>query len=100
MADMIGSLPHTNALPGRATNSIRNLARLRLVTGSLLILAALLGLFGGNWDIQWHAVIGRDRTFTPPHEMILTGIALSGIVALISILIETIWARRQPELRP
>ncbi len=32
--------------------------------------------------------------------MILSSIGLAGIVALISILIETRWAKRQPELRP
>jgi uncharacterized membrane protein len=58
-----------------------------------------MGLFGGDWDIQWHAVIGRDQTFTPPHDLILGAIALSGIVALISILIETNWSRRHQELQ-
>src|SRR6266567_4525632 len=99
MANMTGSLPPANAIVGGATKSIRDLAHLRLVTGLTLILVSLVGLFGGNWDIQWHAVIGRDRTFTPPHDMILIGIGLSGIVALISILIETRWAGRQHDLR-
>ncbi len=100
MAHLTGSLPQVNAAArGESTKSIRDLALLRLVTGSLLILVALVGWFGGNWDIQWHAVIGRDRTFTPPHDLILIGIGLSGIVALISILIETRWLGRQRELR-
>ena len=70
------------------------------MTGSTLILVSLVGLLGADWDIQWHAVIGRDRTFTPPHDLILISIGLSGIVALIGILIETSWSRRHPDLRP
>lgn len=81
------------------SSAVTSLARLRLLTGAILILAALLGVFGTDWDIHWHAVIGRDRTFTPPHDMILISIGASGIVALIAILIETIWTRRHSELR-
>ena len=84
------------ALPARG---ISDLTRLRLVAGLILLFIALVGLLGSDWDIQWHSVIGRDRTFTPPHDIILAGIGLAGIVALISILIETSWARRHSELR-
>ncbi len=98
MANVASSLP--DVVAGQAAKSVRDLARLRLITGFSLILVTLVGLFGGDWDIQWHAVIGRDRTFTPPHDMILIGIGLSGIVALVSILIETRWARHHHELRP
>lgn len=99
MASVERSLPQTNTMAGGAAKGIKDLARLRLVTGSTLILISLVGLLGTDWDIQWHALIGRDRTFTPPHDLILIGIGLSGIVALISILIETNWSRRHPELR-
>lgn len=99
MTQIDRALPQTNVLVGGADKAITNLARLRLVTGSILILISLIGLLGADWDIQWHALIGRDRTFTPPHDLILIGIGLSGIVALINILIETNWSRRHPDLR-
>ena len=99
MANVTGSLPHTNALAGGVTQGIRDLARWRLVSGYTLILFSLVSLFGADWDIQWHALIGRDRTFTPPHDMILIAIGGSGIVALINILIETKLLGRQQELR-
>jgi hypothetical protein len=99
MASVEHALSQKNVLVGGTAKGIKDLARLRLVTGSALILIALLGVLGADWDIQWHAVIGRDRTFTPPHDLILIGIGLSGIVALITILIETYWLRRHPELR-
>jgi hypothetical protein len=99
MASVERAFPQHNVLAGETARGISDLVRLRLVTGWIFILTALVGLLGFDWDIQWHAIIGRDRTFTPPHDMILSSIALSGIVALISILIETYWVRRHATLR-
>jgi hypothetical protein len=86
MALIDGALPRANAIARGAAKGIKDLARLRLVTGSTLILVSLVGLLGADWDIQWHAVVGRDRTFTPPHDLILISIGLSGIVVLIGTL--------------
>lgn len=99
MASIEHALFGTEAMVGKEVRGIRDLARLRLGSGFLLTLIALVGLLGGDWDIQWHAVVGRDRTFTPPHDLILLGIGLAGIVALGGILIETAWTRRHPDLR-
>ncbi|MBO0783575.1 MAG: hypothetical protein J2P37_32595, partial [Ktedonobacteraceae bacterium] len=99
MASVESALPQASVPDGGVVKGIKALVRLRLVTGLVLILIMLIGVLGADWDIQWHAVIGRDRTLTPPHDLILIGIGLSGIVALISILIETSWSRRRPELR-
>ncbi|HLX41451.1 MAG TPA: hypothetical protein VKR42_13030 [Ktedonobacteraceae bacterium] len=96
MANIAGALPNVVV---QTTRSEKDLARLRLTTGFILILVSLNSVLGADWDIQWHAVIGRDRTFTPPHDMILIGIGLSGIIALASILIETQWTRHHNELR-
>ncbi|HLW01962.1 MAG TPA: hypothetical protein VKT82_25140 [Ktedonobacterales bacterium] len=99
MTSLEQSLPQTHAISGGAVKGLKDLARLRLVTGSILLLVSLVGVLGADWDIQWHAVVGRDQTFTPPHDLILLGIGLSGIVALVSILIETTWSGRHPDLR-
>src|SRR5579875_3589839 len=99
MASLERALPQATAVVGAPAKGSGDLARLRLVTGLSLILITMIGLLGADWDIQWHAVIGRDRTFTPPHDLILIGIGLSGIVALISILIETRLTRRYPDLQ-
>jgi hypothetical protein len=96
MADSISVL--SQPLMGQRAKTLTHLVTLRLITGYTLLTVSLIGLFGANWDIQWHAIIGRDRTFTPPHDMILIGIGLNGILALTSILIETWWARRNHEL--
>jgi hypothetical protein len=98
MAYVECALPRTSMLVGGSVKEIKHLALLRLVTSSILLLTSLIGLLGADWDIQ-HAVVGRDRTFTPPHDLILVGIGLSGVVALINILIETNWSRRHLELR-
>jgi hypothetical protein len=86
------------SLPGQRATTLTHLVMLRLITGYIFLAVALIGLFGTDWDIQWHATIGRDRTFTPPHDMILIAIGLNGILALASILIESWWVRHNHEL--
>src|SRR5256885_7822639 len=71
---------------------------LRLTGGLVALLGALICFFGTSWDIQWHALIGRDRTLIPPHEMMLGGIAIAGIAALTVVITETIWVRRYPDI--
>lgn len=80
------SVPHTP--------SLQTVLILRLTSGLVALLGALISFFGTSWDIQWHALIGRDRTLIPPHEMMLTGITIGGIAALTVIITETIWAQR------
>src|ERR1700730_4615722 len=76
------------------TPSLRAVSTLRLVLGLTALLGAIIFLEGASWDIQWHSLIGRDRTLIPPHIMMLSGVALSGISGLLSVLIESVWARR------
>src|SRR5215472_762630 len=77
-------------------SSLRAVSTLRLVLGLTALLGAIIFLEGTSWDIQWHSYIGRDRTLIPPHIMMLSGVALSGISGLLSVLIESAWARRNP----
>jgi hypothetical protein len=74
--------------------SLRAVSTLRLVLGLTALLGAIIFLEGASWDIQWHSYIGRDRTLIPPHIMMLSGVALSGISGLLTVLIESLWARR------
>ena len=74
--------------------SLRRVLGLRLVLGLAALLGAIVFLQGLSWDIQWHAYIGRDRTLIPPHIMLLSGLTVSGVAALVLVLIESIWARR------
>jgi hypothetical protein len=72
------------------------LQRQRLLNAVLVGLALISFLIGTYWDIQWHASVGRDRVLTPPHLMMLAGIALVGLASLTWILLETFQARRHP----
>jgi hypothetical protein len=74
--------------------SLRAVSTLRLVLGLTALLGAIIFLEGTSWDIQWHSFIGRDRTLIPPHLMMLSGVALSGISGLLTVLIESFWVRR------
>ncbi len=87
-----GALPDSSFL----TRSMHSVLTLRLALGLVALLGAVTFFLGTCWDIQWHSLIGRDRTLIPPHILMLTGVGLSGIAALSAILIETLWSRRNP----
>ncbi|MDQ2885432.1 MAG: hypothetical protein M3Y39_05020 [Chloroflexota bacterium] len=80
------------------THSLSSVLALRLSLGLVALVGATAFFFGTSWDIQWHVLIGRDRTLIPPHIVMLTGVGISGIAALSAIIIETFWARRNPAL--
>ena len=71
----------------------------RLIIGSGIALGSSISLIGTSWDIQWHSFVGRDRTLIPPHIMMLTGVALVGILALTSVVRETRLAKRNLQMR-
>ncbi len=89
-----GSLPNSTS----HTPSLHTVLILRLTCGLVALFGAFISFVGTSWDIQWHSLIGRDRTLIPPHEVMLTGITIGGIAALTVIITETIWARRSPSM--
>ena len=93
---MAKTIEGTAVFDGSTTlaHSLRAVSTLRLVLGLTALLGAIVFLEGTSWDIQWHSLIGRDRTLIPPHIMMLSGVALSGISGLLTVLIESWWARR------
>jgi hypothetical protein len=97
---MANVLRSTDMLSGSTTQvrSLRSFWMLRLTVGLVILAGATLFLLGVSWDIQWHSLIGRDRTLIPPHIVMLFGVTLSGLAALTSVLIESVWARRSPSL--
>ncbi|HEX7735541.1 MAG TPA: hypothetical protein VF458_11790 [Ktedonobacteraceae bacterium] len=93
MAKTLDGINALNSLPVPA-RSLKAVAVLRLALGLAALLGAIVFLEGTSWDIQWHSYIGRDRTLIPPHLMMLSGVALSGVAGLLTVLIESWWARR------
>ena len=93
---MAKALDHTGALeqPASLARSLQSVQTLRLTLGLTAALGSVIFFLGTTWDIQWHEYIGRDRTLIPPHQMMLTGVALSGIAGLVAVIVETIWARK------
>ncbi|HEY5003039.1 MAG TPA: hypothetical protein VII61_07810 [Ktedonobacteraceae bacterium] len=76
--------------------SLQVVYTLRLALGYTVLLGSILFLLGTSWDIQWHSLIGRDRTLIPPHIIMLSGVAISGIASLVAVFIETVLVRRYP----
>ncbi len=61
-----------------------------------IILAFLVcGELGLSWDIQWHALVGRDSFWTPPHMLIYFAVGGAGLVSLFMILVDTLRYRHQ-----
>ncbi|HEU5199449.1 MAG TPA: hypothetical protein VFU32_07420 [Ktedonobacterales bacterium] len=95
MALPIASKSSFSGAPAALT-PLRAVWTARLVLGWSILLGAICFFLGVSWDIQWHTLVGRDRTLIPPHDVMLTGVGLSGLAALAAIGFETIWARRHP----
>jgi hypothetical protein len=62
---------------------------LRLIGAALITLAMAVFIVGTAWDIQWHPSVGRDRVLTSPHIVLLSGIALSGLLSLALVLLDS-----------
>src|SRR5215470_12607291 len=64
--------------------------KLRRVSAWFLLLLLLSGELGAVWDREWHAFVGRDQFWTPPHTLIYSSVAGAGLLALVLILLETL----------
>jgi hypothetical protein len=54
-----------------------------VATGLFALLVAVIGFY---WDVGWHIDFGRDKElFTPPHTMILIGLAMNFGAAVIEV---------------
>src|SRR5437016_9399199 len=73
--------------------------RLRRIGAWLMLILALQAEFGLAWDRNWHDLVGRNEFFTPPHIMLYSGIAISGLIALFVVLIDTYrYYKEKPEV--
>lgn len=56
------------------------------VTVYAVVLASLLIVCGGLWDIMWHMTIGRDGLFSPPHVLMYVGASVAGCFSAYQVL--------------
>ena len=68
--------------------------RLRRVSIWLMLFFLFQGGLGAVWDREWHAYVGRDQFWTPPHTLIYSCVAGVGLMVLALVLIETARYRR------
>ncbi len=62
-----------------------------------MLILALQAELGLAWDRNWHDLVGRNEFFTPPHMMLYSGIAVSGLIALFVVLFDTYrYYKKQP----
>lgn len=68
---------------------------LRRVCSWMILAFLICGELGLSWDIQWHALVGRDRFWTPPHILIYFAVGGAGILSLFMLLADTLRYRCQ-----
>src|SRR6266699_134319 len=91
MAQNIVGGTHSLQTSSSQAPSLYTVLRLRLALGLTTLLGAIISYFALSWDIQWHTFVGRDRTLTPPHVLLLSGIVVCGVAALAAVIVETRW---------
>ncbi|GCE13655.1 hypothetical protein [Tengunoibacter tsumagoiensis] len=79
----------------QSASSARGERRLRRISAWLLLFFLIQGELGAVWDREWHAFVGRDQFWTPPHTMIYSCVAGAGLIALAIVLWETLRYFRQ-----
>jgi hypothetical protein len=70
-----------------------DLVRVRRAALWGMLAAKIVGGWGLGWDIRWHLMIGRDSFWIPPHVMTYFSVAVTAILALGVLALET-WAAR------
>jgi hypothetical protein len=63
--------------------------RIRQASAWTILCLMLFGELGLAWDRRWHDYVGRDQFWIPPHIMMYTGVAGSGLIALFVVLLDT-----------
>ncbi len=61
-----------------------------------VLAAKIVGGWGLGWDIRWHLLIGRDSFWIPPHVMTYFSVAVTAVLALGVLVLETRAARGRP----
>jgi len=57
------------------------------------LLANLLMMVGGIWDVSWHRTSGRESFWSPPHFVMYSGVIMMGLVCVVVTLRATLGQR-------
>jgi hypothetical protein len=68
--------------------------RLRRISAWFMLFFLFQGQLGATWDREWHAYVGRDWFWTPPHILIYSCVTGAGLIALGVVLSDTRRYRR------
>lgn len=79
--------PRPAAAPGEA------IAARRAALWAMLA-AKTLGMWGVQWDIRWHVLIGRDTFWIAPHLMTYAGVVSVALLSFSILASETLRVRR------
>ncbi|HEY0756186.1 MAG TPA: hypothetical protein VGD98_19680 [Ktedonobacteraceae bacterium] len=71
--------------------------RIRRISIWLMLFFLFQGGLGAVWDREWHAYVGRDQFWTPPHTLIYSCVAGVGLMVLALVLLETVRYHRGAE---
>jgi hypothetical protein len=63
--------------------------RIRQTSGWIMLCLMLLAELGLAWDRRWHDIVGRDQFWIPPHIMMYSGVAGTGLITLGIVLVDT-----------
>jgi hypothetical protein len=64
--------------------------RIRRISIWLMLFFLFQGGLGAVWDREWHAYVGRDQFWTPPHTLIYSCVTGVGLLVLALVLLETL----------
>lgn len=83
-------------VPADARGRDHSFRSMRIVAAVGFLGGVFLAFLGFAWDVQWHTDVGPDTFFTAPHLVLYSGIAISGLTCLSTVLVTTRFARRVP----
>jgi hypothetical protein len=75
------------------TQPFLHVGRARLLTAATVLLGVFFMGMGTSWDIHWHATVGRESFWIPPHLVLYAGtiLAVGGAVAGLAL----VWLDRE-----
>ena len=73
----------------KSTKATKRIENYRQIMGWLVLTVWTASVLGQNWDANWHAIVGRDGFWTPPHWMFYSTVTIAGVICAVVVLTET-----------